>query len=336
VAVTSRPKPDTQPPAYVMTLLLVGRWAFPLALWCGVGTWAAAPTLRRWESAERLRWIPRILVLDYGEDDRLFATLCMTMVLAALPVVLHLVHGANSANLWTSLLPVLSAAMPLMCLKLEFVCLKSCWARFWPPTEDLLAVETHVPWVVATLAMNTSFIVNYSLWLLAGRMAVWIAPVMNRKRIIQQQDADSIMFTALEAAAAVAAILHCPMILRSLLAAAGREPAGEEDVQVEKWSRVGAMAIFAASTCLLWFACWGASCSMSVVLSWSVSVILLANRLGASSCLKCLDFAIACSRSLLADMHLTMFQQSLRAGDITFTSREQQTPAQPLLSSEGA
>lgn len=316
VAVTYRPRKPTPPP-YVLELLGMGEWVFPAGLWCGVIMLVAAPTLRQWDTEHRLHWMLRHLILDHGQDQRILYSLCF---LISFGPVTALVKPPTSL---TSTLAVVSPAVPLMYLKLKTANWSQTRDRVWPPHEQLLHVQTHALWISATLALTISFFINFSGWLFMSWLTISLVPLPDaqRERLIQQQDSDSKLFGAVAAAGGISAVLHFPLVLRSIAASLQLEQQDMTAWQVERWSRTGASALFTAAICLLWLAARGLSYSICIVFLWAMAIVFLTKRLGISSFEKCLQFASSSYDALRAELHMTVWRQSLQAGDVAFTSR---------------
>ena len=161
---------------------------------------------------------------------------------------------------------VLSPAVPLLAVlfvKDQAANLRHICSRVWPPHDHLLLVETHAPWVAATIAFTACYVVYSSGWSFATMLAMHMVPEPNRERLMQQQQADSRLFSVLAATGGMAALLHCPLILRSVAAASQLEQGGVNVLLLERWSRVGSGAVFTAALCLVWLGLMGPSLGSS-------------------------------------------------------------------------
>ena len=153
-----------------------------------------------------------------------------------------------------------------------------------------------------TLALTISFFVNFSGWLFMSWLTINLVPLPDaqRERLLQQQEADSKLFGAVAAAGGITAVLHFPLVLRSIVASLQLEQEDMTAWQVERWARMGASALFTAAVCLLWLAATGLSYSICIVFLWAMAIVFLTKRLGVSSFGKCLHFACSCYDAMRA------------------------------------
>ncbi|CAK9049332.1 Vignain (Bean endopeptidase) (Cysteine proteinase EP-C1) [Durusdinium trenchii] len=303
----------------MLRFMEVGCWAFPCALWFFVLVLAVT------SERQTCQWTPRCIILDQQQWERLFVTLGIFLLLAAsfgtfangLGPGLQTHPALASWNLPA----VLSPVVPLMIMKAE-----RRWLWYlWPPQEDLLQVQAHLPYMLGISVITMSNLLTVGFMSLTQHVVVAMLEALPNVAQAQQAEENNLkqqyaifkLLIATHVLGSMLASVHFPMLLRSMRAA------GEEQlfVQVNMWSRLGALAIFIAIGDGIWLAIYGSPWCICIVQLWCVSFVCLCRLLGASPFTDAAAILLSPLRRLRTRFHLQLVRDSLQTGHLSFTNR---------------
>lgn len=216
---------------------------------------------------------------------------------------------------------MLSPVVPLMIMKAE-----RRWLWYlWPPQEDLLQVQAHLPYMLGISVITMSNLLTVGFMSLTQHVVVAMLEALPNVAQAQQAEENNLkqqyaifkLLIATHVLGSMLASVHFPMLLRSMRAA------GEEQlfVQVNMWSRLGALAIFIAIGDGIWLAIYGSPWCICIVQLWCVSFVCLCRLLGASPFTDAAAILLSPLRRLRTRFHLQLVRDSLQTGHLSFTNR---------------
>lgn len=310
----------------------LGCWTFPVFLWWSVLRLAIN------SSVTGENWLAHLLRLDQEEWRHLFVTICicLLMVCAMSTFASGLGPGLQSDPVLAHLnfAAVLSPLVPLVAMIADPQWL---W-HWWPPIEDMLEAEVHLPWVAGIFAIMMSNLLMAGFMSFSNHMALLIVDLLPETRAHREKLQENMrhmdpiygLLVATHVLSSIFASLHLPTMLRSLMFLPSEwapEPLLSE-LHTNQWSKLGAIVIFIASGDLLWLAIYGSPWCIYIVELWSLTFLELCRRLGAAPFT--VAAAIICFPLLRCKTawRLQIFRDSLRCGEVNFTNRE---PRAPLL-----
>ena len=223
---------------------------------------------------------------------------------------------------------VLSPVVPLVIMKAE-----PEWLHFlWPPLENLFEVHVHLPWMAGIFAITMSNLLMVGFMAVVKHIDLVMLALLPERRVekarlreyMQRPDPIYGLLLATHVLSSIFATLHLPTLLRSL-----KRADVSELVNLQAWSRLGAIVIFIATGDVIWLAIYGSPWCLYIIQLWSICFLFLCKRLGASP----FAFAVAalCPVQRVRTLfRLTLLRDSLNSGDMTFTNR----PTEPLLAAE--
>ena len=263
---------------------------------------------------------------------RLFAyiSVCLVLVSSMTTFASGLGPGLQSdPSLATmNFVAVLSPVVPLVIMKAE-----PEWLHFlWPPLENLFEVHVHLPWMAGIFAITMSNLLMVGFMAVVKHIDLVMLALLPERRVekarlreyMQRPDPIYGLLLATHVLSSIFATLHLPTLLRSL-----KRADVSELVNLQAWSRLGAIVIFIATGDVIWLAIYGSPWCLYIIQLWSICFLFLCKRLGASP----FAFAVAalCPVQRVRTLfRLTLLRDSLNSGDMTFTNR----PTEPLLAAE--